>query len=340
MFPLFAIFPYLIGISLVWLVCVILTVTNVFDVENHRAVRTDLRSEIIADAPWFRWPYPFQWGWPDFNVGIILGMIAATLASVIESVGDYNACARAAQVPPPPRHAVNRGILMEGFCCLIGGTLGGGLGVTTYSENIGVIGITKVASRRTMQAAGAIFLLLGIFTKVGAVLATIPDPLVGGILTVSLAIVGGVGLSSVQLVDLRLSRNSAILGFAIMLGILLPEYFKKVPIRTGNDTADQVLGILLSINMLVGGVIGFVLDNTIPGATKRQRGLKSVQSHDENSPSSRRNVESNSLEVYSFSPLVIKWLAKVPFTHYIPFLPDCRVINSNVENGDAGNHNL
>ncbi len=87
-----------------------------------------------------------QWGRLGFNVGVFLGFVAGTLASVIESVGDYHACARTCQQRPPPAHATNRGILMEGVGCLIGGFLGAGLSVTTYSENVGVIGLTKVGT--------------------------------------------------------------------------------------------------------------------------------------------------------------------------------------------------
>ena len=50
-----------------------------------------------------------QWGLPVFDVAAIFGMFAAVLASSVESVGDYHACARLAGVPAPPVHAVNRG---------------------------------------------------------------------------------------------------------------------------------------------------------------------------------------------------------------------------------------
>lgn len=75
-------------------------------------------------------------------------MIAGILASMIESVGDYYACARLAGAPPPPEHAVNRGIGMEGFGSLLAGMWGSGNGTTSYSENIGAIGITKVGSEQ------------------------------------------------------------------------------------------------------------------------------------------------------------------------------------------------
>ena len=71
-------------------------------------------------------------------------MLAGVLASIIESVGDYYACARLSGAPPPPKHAINRGIGMEGIGCLLTGAFGSGNGTTSYSQNIGAIGITKV----------------------------------------------------------------------------------------------------------------------------------------------------------------------------------------------------
>ena len=71
-------------------------------------------------------------------------MLAGVVASIIESVGDYYACARLSGAPPPPKHAINRGIGMEGIGCLLTGAFGTGNGTTSYSENIGAIGITKV----------------------------------------------------------------------------------------------------------------------------------------------------------------------------------------------------
>ena len=53
-----------------------------------------------------------QWGWPTVSTGAVFGMLAAVLAGTVESVGDYYACARLAGAPPPPVHAVNRGVLL------------------------------------------------------------------------------------------------------------------------------------------------------------------------------------------------------------------------------------
>lgn len=72
-------------------------------------------------------------------------MLAATISSIIESVGDYFAAARLSNAEAPPPHAVNRGIATEGFASIISGMVGAGHPTTSYSGNIGAIGITKVS---------------------------------------------------------------------------------------------------------------------------------------------------------------------------------------------------
>ena len=71
-------------------------------------------------------------------------MLTGLLASLIESVGDYHACARLSGAPPPPKHAMNRGIAAEGIGVFVAGAFGCGIDTTAYGENIGAIGITKV----------------------------------------------------------------------------------------------------------------------------------------------------------------------------------------------------
>ncbi len=90
--------------------------------------------------------FPGQWGVPTVSLAGVFGILAGVISSMIESVGDYHACARLSGAPPPPRHAVNRGIGIEGIGCLLAGAWGTGNGTTSYSENIGALGITKVQS--------------------------------------------------------------------------------------------------------------------------------------------------------------------------------------------------
>jgi nucleobase transporter 1/2 len=78
-------------------------------------------------------------------VASVFGMLAGVLAGIVESIGDYYACANLCGAPPPPAHAVNRGIGIEGLSCLFAGSIGTGNGTTSFSENIGAIGITRVS---------------------------------------------------------------------------------------------------------------------------------------------------------------------------------------------------
>ena len=81
---------------------------------------------------------------PTVSVSSVLGMMAGVLASTMESIGDYYACARLSGAPPPPTHAINRGIAVEGIGCILAALWGTGNGTTSYSQNIAALGITKV----------------------------------------------------------------------------------------------------------------------------------------------------------------------------------------------------
>ena len=81
---------------------------------------------------------------PGFSEATFISCFIATILSILDSISDYYACARVCRVPAPPSHAVNRGILIEGICSFISGTVGCGHATTTSGGNIGAIGITKV----------------------------------------------------------------------------------------------------------------------------------------------------------------------------------------------------
>ncbi|CAG0882315.1 unnamed protein product [Cyprideis torosa] len=91
---IFKLFPVILTLCTAWLVCYILTVTEALP-ENDKA-RTDIKSSILRKSPWIRVPYPFQWGMPRVTASAFIGMLAGVLASAMESIGDYFACARLA----------------------------------------------------------------------------------------------------------------------------------------------------------------------------------------------------------------------------------------------------
>lgn len=86
-----------------------------------------------------------QYGTFGFSSAAMLACLIATVMSILDSFGDYYACAKVCRVPAPPKHAVNRGILIEGLCTILSGAVGCGHATNTYGGNIGAIGVTKVS---------------------------------------------------------------------------------------------------------------------------------------------------------------------------------------------------
>jgi len=270
----FELYPILLAIATAWIVSAILTTLGLFP-EGHPS-HTSLDN--LKNAPWFRIPYPFQWGFPQFGAAAFIGMLAGYIASMVESIGDYYACARLSGAPTPDKHVINRGITFEGIGCLVAGIFGTGNGTTSYSENIGAIGLTRVGSRRVVQAGAVIMILLGMVSKFGALFTTIPQPIVGGMYCAMFGMIVAVGLSNLQFVDLNSARNLFILGFAFFMGLSVPEYFAQQPMQFEPAWVASILNTLGSTGMAVGAFTALALDNTILG-TDEERGLKAWENH-------------------------------------------------------------
>lgn len=272
----FELFPIMLAILAAWGVAAVLTYTGVFQAGHPSFVSTDK----LAASPWFRLPRPFQWGLPKFGVAAAVGMFAGYVASIVESVGDYYACARLAGAPPPDAKTVNRGIGMEGVGCLVAGIFGTGNGTTSYSENIGAIGLTRVGSRRVVQLGALIMLVLGAVGKFGGLFTTIPEPIVGGMYCAMFGMIASVGLSNLQFVDLNSGRNLFIIGFAFFMGLSLPEYFAVPANQLSFDPKwlANIVNTIGSSGMAVGAIISVFLDNTIPG-TDEERGITAFASN-------------------------------------------------------------
>ncbi|XP_028392387.1 solute carrier family 23 member 1-like [Dendronephthya gigantea] len=311
--PIFRLFPVIIAIVTTWIFCAILTASGALD--HNSSARTDTKSGVLEDSPWFRVPYPGQWGTPTVSLASVFGMFAGVLAGVIESIGDYYACARMSGAPPPPSHAINRGIGVEGIACFLAGAFGTGTATTSFSENIGVIGITRVGSRRVVQIGALCMILLALFGKFGALFSTIPQPVIGGVFVVLFGMITAVGMSSLQHVNLNSVRNLFIVGFAIITGLVIPKYLTQHPdtIDTNVKELDQIFAVLLKTSMVVGGLVAFILDNILPGSDK-DRGI--IKWRSQMMQEGKGNVAS--IHVYDLPfGITNKW----KFTKFIPFLP-------------------
>ncbi len=290
----FELFPIMLAILIAWAVAGALSITGVFagpvlDAAGNQIAAAHpafVSSANLADAPWFRVPRPFQWGWPEFAPAAMVGMLAGYIASIVESVGDYYACARLSGAPVPGPKVINKGIGMEGIGCLIAGIFGTGNGTTSYSENIGAIGLTRVGSRRVVQAGAWIMIFLACVGKFGAAFTMIPKPIVGGMYCAMFGMIAAVGLSNLQYVNLNSARNLFILGFSFFMGLAVPSYFAANPLvapEAWGVAGRTLVGIGNTVGMTgmaVGAFIAMFLDNTIPG-TDEERGLTAWARHGE-----------------------------------------------------------
>ncbi|KAI7844268.1 hypothetical protein COHA_002066 [Chlorella ohadii] len=198
----FGLFPVILGIGLTWLYAYIFTIAGVYDNASAATQKACTTSQsnfnyILSEAPWFRAPYPGQWGSPIFNTSGVLTMLAAVIPAALESIGDYYAAARLAGAPKPPGEVVSRALAVEAACCAIAGVWGTTSGSTAYAENVGAISITGVASRRVTQTGAAIMIGIGFISKIGALFASIPQAVGGSGAAV------GLGLCMVHFAPLR-----------------------------------------------------------------------------------------------------------------------------------------
>jgi nucleobase transporter 1/2 len=290
----FMLFPVLLAIATGWIASLLGTVMGLIPEGNAANLAGKLG--LVASAPWisFKPMIPFKWGMVSFSSPVlwagVFGMLAGYLASMIESIGDYYACARISEAPVPTGRMISRGLGAEGLGCLVAGIMQSGNGTTTYSENIGSIGLTKVASRRVVRAGAAVMLIIPIIGKFGAILATLPMPVVGAMFVGLFGMIASVGLSNLQIVNLNNSRNLFIIGLSFFAGLSVPFWFTPhydvgtASIVSGaiswgeQGSAINVIGnilqAILSTGMAVTAIVGIILDNLLPGATRAERGLE------------------------------------------------------------------
>lgn len=283
----FRLYPVLLGLGSAWLLALVLSQTGMY-VEGSVGY---VSLEAVRNADAFRAVTPLQWGTPKFTSSFIIGMIAGMLASAIESFGDYHAVARMAGKGAPSSQRVNHGIGMEGIGNTFAGIMGTGNGSTSYTENVGAIGITGVASRYVVQIGAIVMLVVGFIGPVGALFTTIPNPIVGGLFIAMFGQIAAVGISQLKYIDMDANRNIYIVGLSLFLGLAIPNYMGQLSADAmsaglGNawiigdvltavgvsDSVGQIVFVIGTTGMAVGGIIAFVLDNTIPG-TREERGL-------------------------------------------------------------------
>ncbi|CAD6207412.1 unnamed protein product [Miscanthus lutarioriparius] len=196
-------FAVIMSIALIWLYAFFLTVGGAYKNAAPKTqfhCRTD-RSGLVGGAPWISVPYPFQWGAPTFDAGEAFAMMAASFVALVESTGAFIAISRYASATPCPPSVMSRGIGWQGVGILLGGLFGTANGTSVSVENAGLLGLTRVGSRRVVQISAGFMIFF--------------------------SILGMAGVGFLQFCNLNSFQTKFILGFSLFMGLSVPQYFNE-----------------------------------------------------------------------------------------------------------------
>ncbi|XP_036176457.1 solute carrier family 23 member 3 isoform X1 [Myotis myotis] len=261
--PAFRLLSVLVPVACVWIISALLGLSVI-----------PLELSAPTEAPWFWLPHPTEWVWPLLTPRALAAGISMALATSISSLGCYALCGWLLHLPCPPPHACSRGLSLEGLGSVLAGMLGSPLGTASSFPNVGTVSLIQAGSQRVAHLVGLLCVALGLSPRLAHLLTTIPLPVLGGVLGVTQAVVVSTGFSNFHLADIDSGRNVFIVGFSIFMALLLPRWLREAPVllSTGWSPLDVLLHSLLAEHIFLAGLLGFLLENTIPG-TRLERGL-------------------------------------------------------------------
>ncbi|KAK7402081.1 hypothetical protein VNO78_14060 [Psophocarpus tetragonolobus] len=312
---IFLIYAVPLGLAITWAVAFLLTEAGVYNykgcdvnipasnmvsehcrkhVSRMKHCRVDT-SNALKSSPWFRFPYPLQWGTPVFHWKMALVMCVVSLISSVDSVGSYHASSLLVASRPPTPGVLSRGIGLEGLSSVLAGLWGTGTGSTTLTENVHTIAVTKMGSRRAVQLGACFLIVLSLVGKVGGFIASIPEVMVAGLLCFMWAMLAALGLSNLRYSEAGSSRNIIIIGLSLFFSLSIPAYFQQYgispnsnlsvpsyfqpyivashgPFRSKYGGLNYFLNTIFSLHMVIAFLVAVILDNTVPGS-KQERGV-------------------------------------------------------------------
>jgi NCS2 family nucleobase:cation symporter-2 len=176
----------------------------------------------VASAPWFAIPKLFPFGAPKFELNAILVFVVIMLISMIESIGTWFTITEMSGEEVNDER-MDKGVIGEGLGVFIGSFIGG-LPVSSYASNTGVLMVTKVFSRYAAIAAGAIAVTMAFFPKLMFLIAVVPASVIWGVYGIVCIAIVMSGFNSIRRYPTT-ERNSLVVGIAILATIgtgLLP----------------------------------------------------------------------------------------------------------------------
>jgi len=210
----------------------------------------------IGNAAWFAAPefMPFQM---EFHAAAIASMVVICVINSVQTIGDLSATSVAGMNRELKTKELTGGLLGNGLTTTISSFFGA-LPTSTFSQNVGIVAMTKVISRFVLVIAGAFMILAGLSPKFGAVMTTIPFPVLGG---ATITVFGMITMTGIQLLvkDEMSARNMTIVGLALALSLgiaAVPEAIAQFPVVVQN--------IIGGAPIVIAAITAFVLNIALP----------------------------------------------------------------------------
>ena len=198
----------------------------------------------IVDAPWFALPAFVR---PELCWEAIVFMIPVAIAPVIEHIGDVYAINEVAGKDFVKDPGLHRTMLGDGLACVAASFIGGPP-VTTYSEVTGAVSLTKITDPSVIRIAGLFGILFSVLGKMSALLKTIPEAVLGGIMLLLFGTIASVGINSLvkNKIDMGSTRNLVIVSLILILGIGGAE-LSWGSFTIGGIGLSALVGVLLNL---------------------------------------------------------------------------------------------
>lgn len=209
----------------------------------------------VGNAAWVAPPKLFPFGF-EINIGAIISVSLIAVVSAIETVGDTSATTQGGAGREATDKEITGATYADGLGSAVAGIFGG-LPNTSFSQNAGIVAMTGVMSRHVVTISALILIACGLIPKIGALIATMPLPVLGGGVIVMFGMVVAAGLNMLAEVKMN-RRNMVIIAISLSVGLglnLVPTAVQHVP---------GTLRVLLISGLLPTAFIAIVLNLILP----------------------------------------------------------------------------
>lgn len=208
---------------------------------------------LVKEASWFALPNIFQYG-IDFDLKNLIAFIPAYFVTTIETVGCLSSVCEVSKVDIDEK-VIGKGVLADGVGSAIAGVIGA-FPNTTFSQNVGLIPLTRNASRAVAIMAGVLLIALGFFPKFAALINIMPQPVLGGVGIVMFGTIAASGIKTLSKVKIN-NRNLLIIATAIGLGLgvtFRPEFISELP---------EAVKMIFSSGISTGTIAALILNKVL-----------------------------------------------------------------------------